>query len=163
MNDLSKKTVTNITYKKLDTNEIAKTRALILKYINRLNQDLSFQNIDEELNRFPEKYAEPDGAFIIAKENGNIAGCVGLRKTDDKTCEMKRLFVDDKYRGKGTGKKLVEIIIEEAKSKNYEKIQLDTLDTMKSALGIYYKAGFYEIEPYYNNPNAGVVYLEKKI
>jgi ribosomal protein S18 acetylase RimI-like enzyme len=32
---------------------------------------------------------------------------------------------------------------------------------MKAALNIYYKNGFYKIEPYYNNPYNGVVYLEK--
>jgi N-acetylglutamate synthase-like GNAT family acetyltransferase len=152
-----------IVYKKPEKNEFAKTRALILEYVQWLNQDLSFQNIDDELNRFPEKYGEPDGAFFIAKENDNVVGCVGLKKMDDKSCEMKRLFVRDKYRGKGTGKKLVEMIIEEAKSKNYETMKLDTLDTMKNALDIYYKTGFHEIEPYYNNPHAGVVYLEKKL
>jgi ribosomal protein S18 acetylase RimI-like enzyme len=153
----------DIVYKKPEKSEIAKTRALVLEYIKWLNQDLSFQNIDEELNRFPEKYDEPDGALIIAKENDTVVGCVGLKKLDDKTCEMKRLFVDNNYRGKGIGKKLVEMIIEEAKLKNYEKMRLDTLDTMESALGIYYKTGFYKIEPYYNNPHIGVVYLEKKI
>jgi ribosomal protein S18 acetylase RimI-like enzyme len=152
-----------IVYKRLEQNEIAQARALILEYIKWLNHDLCFQNIDEELSRFPEKYDEPDGAFFIAKENDNIIGCAGLKKMDDKTCEMKRLFVNDKYRGKGLGKKLVEMIIEAAKSKNYEKMQLDTLNTMENALAIYYKAGFYEIEPYYNNPNNGVVYLEKKL
>jgi uncharacterized protein (DUF1697 family)/N-acetylglutamate synthase-like GNAT family acetyltransferase len=151
----------NIVYKKLDDNEITKAKKLILEYIEWLNRDLCFQNIDEELNRFPEKYDEPDGAFIIAKENENVIGCVGLTKLDDKTCEMKRLFVNDHYRSKGIGKTLVEKIIEEAKLKNYEKMRLDTLDTMKNALEIYSKAGFYEIEAYYNNPNTEVIYLEK--
>jgi N-acetylglutamate synthase-like GNAT family acetyltransferase len=151
----------NIVYKKLAENEITGTKELILEYIKWLNQDLCFQDIEEELNSFPKKYAEPDGSFIIAKENENIIGCVGLRKLDNKTCEMKRLFVNDNYKGKGIGKKLVEKVIAEAKIKNYGKMRLDTLDIMESALGIYYKSGFYEIKPYYNNPSTGVVYLEK--
>jgi ribosomal protein S18 acetylase RimI-like enzyme len=56
---------------------------------------------------------------------------------------------------------MVEIIINEAKAKNYEKIRLDTIDTMNAALSIYYKNGFYRIMPYYHNPNKGTVYLEK--
>ena len=74
---------------------------------------------------------------------------------------MKRLFVNDKYKGKGIGKKLVQIIIEEARLKNYKKMRLDTYKTMENALTIYYKNNFYEIEPYYNNPNNDVVYIEK--
>jgi ribosomal protein S18 acetylase RimI-like enzyme len=152
----------NIVYKKLETEiEIIKAKELIIEYIKWLNQDLSFQNIDDELMNFPQKYKEPDGAFIIAKDNDNIVGCVGLKKLDESICEMKRLFVNDKYKGKGIGKKLVEIIIEEAKNKSYEKMRLDTLRTMKNALKIYYKNNFYEIEPYYDNPNNDVVYIEK--
>jgi ribosomal protein S18 acetylase RimI-like enzyme len=153
----------NIVYKRPDEDEIQNARSLIIEYIKWLNQDLSFQNIDEELNNFPQKYSEPDGIFIIAKENSNVVGCVGLKKIDGKICEMKRLFVNNNHRGKGIGRKLIDIIIEEAKLKGYEIIRLDTLATMESALRLYGKSGFYEISPYYNNPYSGVVYLEKKL
>jgi len=153
-----------IVYKKIDTDEeTAEAKELIIEYAQWLNLDLCFQNFDDELNNFPEKYKEPDGAFIIAKENNNIIGCVGIRKIEPKICEMKRLFVNDNYKGKGIGKKLVEMIIEEAKIKNYERIRLDTINTMDAALNIYYKNGFHRIEPYYNNPNKGTVYLEKTL
>jgi len=151
-----------IVYKKIETDEeTTGAKKLIIEYAQWLNLDLCFQGIDNELNNFPDKYKEPDGAFIIAKENDDIIGCVGFRKLEPKICEMKRLFVNDNNKGKGIGKKLVEIIIEEAKTKKYEKIRLDTINTMTAALSIYYKNGFYEIEPYYNNPNRGTVYLEK--
>jgi ribosomal protein S18 acetylase RimI-like enzyme len=151
-----------IVYKKLETKEeVIKAKELIIEYIKWLDQDLSFQNIDDELINFPQKYKEPDGAFIIAKYNDNIIGCVGLKKLDENICEMKRLFVNDEYKGKGIGKKLVEIIIEEAKIRNYKKMRLDTLRTMKNALKIYYKNNFYEIKPYYDNPNNDAIYIEK--
>ena len=153
-----------IMYKKLETEEeTIKAKGLIVEYIKWLNQDLAFQNIDDELINFPQKYKEPDGTFIIAKDDENVVGCVGLKKLDENICEMKRLFVNDKYKGNGIGKKLVEIIIEEAKCKKYKKMRLDTFRKMESALKIYYKNNFYEIEPYYNNPNNDVVYIEKKL
>jgi ribosomal protein S18 acetylase RimI-like enzyme len=75
---------------------------------------------------------------------------------------MKRLFVNNNYKGKGIGKKLVEIIINEGKIKGYEKIRLDTLNNkMETALKIYYKYGFYKTEPYVFNPNEEAIYLEK--
>lgn len=154
----------NIVYKKLETDkEIIRAKGLILEYIKWLNTDLSFQNIDDELNNFPEKYQEPNGDFIIAKDNEDVIGCVGIRKIEKNVCEMKRLFVKDNYKGKGIGKKLVEKIMEEAKIKNYHKIRLDTSNTMQAALGIYYKFGFYDIKSYYNNPHDNIVYLEKII
>ena len=68
--------VHDIVYKKLETiEEIIKTKDLIMEYIKWINQDLSFQGIDDELDNFPNKYKEPLGAFIIAKENENVIGC----------------------------------------------------------------------------------------
>jgi ribosomal protein S18 acetylase RimI-like enzyme len=153
-----------IVYKKLETeDEILKTKELLCEYIKWLDQDLSYQNIDDELSNFPEKYKEPFGAFIIAKIDENIIGCVGLKKLDDKICEMKRLYVRDSFKGKGIGKLLTEKIIEEARKKNYNKIRLDTFKKMEAALGIYYKIGFQKIAPYYHNPNEGAVFLEKTL
>ncbi|AEF82545.1 GNAT family N-acetyltransferase [Leadbettera azotonutricia] len=151
----------NIEYKKLENNEITQTKDLIMEYIKWLNMDLCFQNIDDELNNFPQKYKEPDGTFIIAKDNNLVVGCVGLRKIKNEICEIKRLFVKDKYKGKNIGKKLVEIIIEEGQNKGYKKMRLDTLNIMETAVAIYKKYGFYEIEPYTYNPEKGVIYLEK--
>ena len=152
------------TLKKVITeDEILGAKKLILEYIQWLNQDLSFQNIDDELSNFPQKYKEPEGSFIIAKENNDVIGCVGFTNIGDKICEMKRLFVNDNYKGKGIGKKLVEKIIEYAKLKKYKIIRLDTINTMEAALNLYYKIGFYEIEPYYNNPHNDIVYLEKML
>jgi ribosomal protein S18 acetylase RimI-like enzyme len=152
----------NIVYKKPETDaEILGAKKLIVAYVQWLNQDLCFQDIDDELSYFPKKYSEPEGTFLIAKENDEVIGCVGIKKLENSICEMKRLFVNDRYRGGGIGKKLVEMITGEAKLKHYEKMRLDTLNTMEEALNIYRKSSFYEIEPYYNNPADGVVYLEK--
>jgi ribosomal protein S18 acetylase RimI-like enzyme len=152
----------DIVYKKLETEEeTAMAKELLREYVQWLDTDLAFQNIDDELKHFPQKYEPPDGGFIIAKENNSVVGCVAIKKLENKICEMKRLFVKDAYKNRGIGKKLVEAIVEDAKRKNYEKMRLDTCNIMENALGIYYKNGFYEIGPYYNNPNDGVVYLEK--
>ena len=153
-----------IVYKKLETNdEIIKAKELICEYVKWLGQDLCFQGIDDELSNFPDKYKEPLGAFIIAKTGENVIGCVGLRKLEDKICEMKRLYVRDGFKGKGIGKLLTEKIIEEAGKKNYNIIRLDTLSIMEAALGIYYKLGFKKIAPYYHNPSECVIFLEKTI
>jgi ribosomal protein S18 acetylase RimI-like enzyme len=148
--------------KKLETQEeILMAKNLILEYIQWLDTDLAFQNIEDELKNFPQKYEPPEGEFIIAKDSDAVIGCVAIKKLENRICEMKRLFVKDEYKSMGIGKKLVERIIEESKIKNYKKMRLDTLQTMEAALNLYYKNGFYEIEGYYHNPNEGVVYLEK--
>ena len=151
-----------IIYKKIETEqEIAGAKRLIVEYIRWLNQDLSFQNIDDELSSFPRKYSEPEGSFIVAVDGNTVVGCVGIKNLGNRACEMKRLFVADDYKGRGIGKQLVAKMIEEAEQKQYACIRLDTLNTMETALKIYADSGFVEIEPYYNNPHDKVVYMEK--
>lgn len=151
----------NIKITKLTKADIEKTKELIREYLKWIDLDLTFQNIDEELDNFPEKYEEPAGAFYIAKDGINVIGCIGLRKIRAKICEMKRLYVKDEYKGLGLGKMLIRTIIEEAKKKGYEKMRLDTLPKMQTAQKLYQEFGFVEVTKYTVNPVDGAVFMEK--
>jgi len=142
---------------------LEEVKQLFLEYAQSLDIDLCFQNFDSELETLPGKYGPPDGALLLALVDGMPAGCVALRKIDEKICEMKRLYVRDKYRGLGIGKQLISKIIEKARELNYRFIRLDTLVTMKKALELYKAFGFYDIEPYVYNPYEGARYMELKL
>jgi GNAT superfamily N-acetyltransferase len=135
-------------------------RDLFREYVNWLGVDLSFQDFEKELETLPGKYAPPEGTIILASVNGRPAGCVALRKIDADSCEMKRLFVRDSFRGSGIGRELVHRIIKEAVSYGYKKMLLDTLESMKSARKLYEDAGFIVRDPYYHNPLEGAVFME---
>ncbi|MDX9828481.1 MAG: GNAT family N-acetyltransferase [Spirochaetia bacterium] len=153
----------NIIIEKLSDSTIGEAKKLIREYLDWIQVDLCFQHVDEELERFPDKYREPDGVFLIAKVGETVAGCVGLKKIGDRTCEMKRLFVRDKYKGQGVGKDLVDAIILEAKRKGYSRMRLDTLKRMDKALALYRKFGFKEIGQYVENPIEDAVFMEKEL
>ena len=125
--------------------------------------DLAFQNFETEFNTLPGKYGPPEGALILALVDGKGAGCIALRKISDDICEMKRLYVRDDYRGLGIGKRLINMLLEDARRLNYSYIRLDTLPTMKEAQGLYTSFGFYDIEPYVYNPIKGTRFLELKL
>jgi len=90
----------------------------------------------------PGKYAKPQGCILLAKDNGGVIGCVALRPLEPKICEMKRLYVKPEFRGNGIGKSLSARICDIGKEYGYEKMRLDTLETMKAALGLYESLGF---------------------
>ena len=71
---------------------------------------------------------------------------------------MKRLFVRPEFRGLSVGKTLAKQLISEAAKVGYSTMYLDTLETLKAAMGIYKSLGFVITEPYYQNPLPGVVY-----
>jgi GNAT superfamily N-acetyltransferase len=150
-----------ITIEKLSEDRVEAAKGLIRKYLDWIEVDLCFQHVEEEMERFPEKYKEPDGAFFVAMDGERAVGCVGLKKIGDRICEMKRLFVLDDYKGRGIGKKLVEAILREAENKGYSRMRLDTLRRMDKAFTLYRNFGFREIGQYVENPIEDAVFLEK--
>lgn len=134
-------------------------RVLFKEYAQSLEVDLCFQDFNQELETLPGKYASPDGKLYIAYVGDKIAGCIALRRYDDKNAELKRLFIRNGYRGLGISKVLINQIIEDAKNSGYDAILLDTLNTMKPAINLYKNMGFKEVEPYYENPLDGATYF----
>ncbi len=143
---------------------INQARELFRDYEAWLNLDLCFQNFEKELAELPGGYAPPPGRLLLAFQNDELVGCVALRKLNDDTCEMKRLFLRPQFHGRGLGKELAERIIEEARVIGYQRMRLDTLsEQMGSAIGLYRALGFREIEPYYDNPVPGALFMELRL
>lgn len=140
---------------------IAQARELFLEYAQSLGFSLCFQNFEKELADLPGKYAPPDGRLLLADFSCQLAGCVGLRKLEDRICEMKRLYVRPQFRGKGLGRALADRIIAEARQIGYDRMRLDTVEpVMRDAVAMYRRLGFREISPYCENPVAGALYME---
>ncbi len=132
-------------------------------YLKWLGMNLDFQNTKKEFQVFESMYAVPEGCFVYATINGAIAGGVAIRKLDAKICEMKRLFVYSSSQGKGLGELLCKEIISIASELGYSKMRLDTVAKLKTAIRLYEKIGFYEIEAYCHNPDPTVKYMELEI
>ncbi len=142
--------------------QVAEARRLFIEYSEHLGLDLCFQNFEKELSELPGRYAPPEGRLFLAVIDESIAGCIGLRKIgDDRTCEMKRLYVRPEFRGLGIGRAMASKLIEEARIAGYERMRLDTLPAqMSEAIKMYRLLGFREIEPYYHNPVKGAMFME---
>lgn len=123
-------------------------------------QYLDLQNYDEEVKHLESKYGMPDGRLYLVYCDGKLAGCIGLRKIDNQNCEMKRLYVRPEFRGKKLGNILIEKIIGDAREIGYSYMLLDTLPFLQSAIHIYKKFGFYEIESYNNSPMDTSIYMK---
>ena len=121
---------------------------------------LEIQNYDDELKHLEKKYGLPYGRLYLVYYNNEVAGCIGLKKIDEKNCEMKRLYVRPKCRGKQIGEQLIEKIIKAAKEIGYSYMLLDTLPFLKGAIYLYKKYGFYEIASYNNSPMDTSIYMK---
>lgn len=103
---------------------------------------LQVQGYQEELGDLRKKYGEPEGRLYILYVDDKAAGCVGMRKLTNESCEMKRLFVRPEYRSHGLGRKLAERILAEAEKEGYREIFLDTFSFLREAVSLYEKMGF---------------------
>jgi ribosomal protein S18 acetylase RimI-like enzyme len=126
-------------------------RGFLREYADGLGVDLSFQDFESEV-------ADPLGFYelVLLAEDG----CVALRRIDEQTCELKRLYVRPAGRGSGLGRRLAEAVIAEARERGYSRMLLDTLPEMTAAQALYRSLGFRETEPYRHNPVPGTAFLE---
>ena len=129
-----------------------------------LNEYLSF--IAKELRRPPwnfnldveheenftmnnlDKFAEPDGRLLLVDVDGEIAGTISFRKIREDAGEIKRMYVNPKFRGKKLGNLLIEEVIEISQVNKFSKLYLDTAHFMSSAISLYKKYGFKETTSY---------------
>ena len=144
-------------------NELEAVKELFLEYACSLDFDLRFQDFEGELASLPGDYAPPSGALLVAFEDGEVSGCVALRRIDASTCEMKRLYVHPAYRQRGIGRMLAERVIRIARELGYRSMKLDTVPGMTEANALYRSLGFVDTEPYRFNPLDGCLFLELRL
>jgi ribosomal protein S18 acetylase RimI-like enzyme len=143
--------------------DLNEAKRLFVAYAESLGIGLCFQNFHRELAELPGAYSPPAGCLLLADFDGVVGGCVALRPLQNQTCEMKRLYLAPEFRGTGAGRALSIAVLEKAKSLGYAAIRLDTLPSMMNAIELYRSLGFQQIEPYYENPVPGALFLECKL
>jgi ribosomal protein S18 acetylase RimI-like enzyme len=137
-----------------------RTRELFEQYADALGFDLEFQGFSHELATLPGAYAPPEGCILLAEKKEEIVGCVALRPLEKLICEMKRLYVVPGHRNRKIGRALAEAIIDHASTCGYERMRLDTIESMTAAQALYRSLGFRTIKPYRYNPLNNPSYLE---
>ena len=140
--------------------DLENIRMLFREYVEALGEDLGYQGFEEELGSLPGSYASPEGSLHLALVEGIPAGCVALRRLDDSTCEMKRLFVRPRFRSLKLGSGLVKTVLEAAASRGYKVMKLDPLERLEAARRLYLRFGFREAEAYTYNPLPGALFME---
>jgi GNAT superfamily N-acetyltransferase len=104
-----------------------------------------------------EDFLPPEGAFLLARLDGQPSGCGGFSRFDDTTAEIRRMYVVPEARGRDVGKALVTWLLEAARDAGYSRVRLETGNRQNEALGLYRSAGFSRIPcwgPYADDPKS---------
>jgi GNAT superfamily N-acetyltransferase len=86
------------------------------------------------------------GIFVIARADGVAAGCGALRRRDEATIEVKRMYVAPEMRGRGIARKILDHLEGAARTMGAERLVLETGIHQEEAIGLYRKAGFNTID-----------------
>jgi len=143
--------------------QVEVARSLFREYEAWLKVDLCFQSFEAELWALPMPYVPPNGALLLATAEGEVAGCGAFRPLAEGVCELKRMFLRPAFRGKGSGRKLANSLIDLARAAGYRAMRLDSIDFMREAVMLYQSLGFRRIERYYNNPHPGALFFELEL
>ena len=149
-----------ITLRQAADADVSEVRVLFQEYATSLDVELDFQDFENELASLPGAYSLPGGCLLLATDGARSVGGVGVRPLDERTCEMKRLYVRQEARGQSVGRRLVDEAVAFARAAGYRAMRLDTLPTMTAARELYRQMGFRDIAPYRYNPIPGTTFME---
>lgn len=89
-----------------------------------------------------------EGVFYVVFDGETAMGMGGLRRVRDGVGEIKRIYVSPEGRGGGTGAKILDRLVSDARSFGYRELLLETGPFMTSAHRIYEAAGFEDTAPF---------------
>lgn len=140
--------------------EWATFEALVRAYLDSLPFEVDFQDVDDELEALPVRYAPPEGQAFLAWHGSVAVGVVAVHPfADDGDCEMKRMYVVPSARGLGAGRALAVAAVEAAREGGHRRLLLDTVASLETAIALYRSLGFEEIDPYRFNPRPDARYF----
>ena len=100
----------------------------------------------------PAEFTAPLGWFAVAEVDGVPAGCAGWRVHPygdaDDTVELKRMYVEPAFRGRGLAKLLLAEVERTAAAAGHRRLVLNTGDRQPEAISLYERAGYRPVPGY---------------
>jgi putative acetyltransferase len=148
-----------LTIQPLRDSQIEEAKAVIVEVCFEMfgHAPTKFEDMDEVASQ----YAAPSGTFLVLMDGQRVVGTGAIRRLDEQTCELKRMWFLPAYRGKGHGGRMAELLFEFARGAGYKRMRLDTIPQLEAANKLYRRLGFYPIERYNDGP--GTVFMEKEL
>ena len=120
-------------------------KSLFVEYSQIKGAEGCFVSFEKELADLATFYK--GGAILVGFEDGAPIATIALKKVDDTTAEVKRLFVKPEHRGKGYSRKMLDAMFQCAKSLGYKEVMLTTRpEVMPVAYALYQRIGFNQID-----------------
>lgn len=103
-----------------------------------------------------------DDLFLLARFDGQPAGCGVLKALDAATGEVLRMWVDRPHRGLGIAARLLDALEQAAAERGHRAVRLYTNRSLGEAKALYRARGYAEIPRYNDDPYANH-WFEKRL
>ena len=114
---------------------------------------------DDTTDHLFELFQQEKAAYMVAVEDGKILGGAGIYPTNNlpaDTCELVKMYLSPAARGKGIARQLMERCFIIAKENDFEKLYIETMPELATAVKMYEKFGFtYLKQPLGNSGHTG--------
>jgi GNAT superfamily N-acetyltransferase len=124
-----------------------------------VEQVFGYQNLDQELKQLATAYGPPNGKTLLVRSDDQISGGGAFHRLPDGSCEMKRLYVAERFKGRGIGRRLAQALIDAARADGFKLMRLDTGKLLTEAITMYGKLGFRHCAPHLDYPQKVLPYL----
>ena len=121
----------------------AASRALWAEYQALLSDRLDAPVADpDHIFASPGSFSGPGAAWLVAYHDGEPVACGGLRRVDETTGEIKRMFVTSRARGSGHARALLAELERLAAEAGQRRLRLITTDVLGEAKALYEACGY---------------------
>src|SRR5215208_296158 len=107
----------------------------------------------KDMDNIQESYFDNGGMFLGMFKDGEMICTGAIRKLDEETCELKRLWLLNEYHGQGLGYRMLQELLSIARERGYKRIRLETDPVAQSrALNFYKRIGSMKFRDILNAP-----------
>lgn len=109
-----------------------------------------------------EDMTPPAGCFVVAWLDGRAVGCCALKRKDETTAEIKRMWTAPSARRRGVAREVLRTLEAIARQAGFTTLHLETNRTLTEAQSLYRKEGYREVAPF-NDETYAHHWFEKKL
>lgn len=134
--------------RKATNKDIPKVKDIIFTVLEEYGLVPDEFGIDSSLTDLELNYFNNGGLFgVLVSSSDEIIGTIGIVSIGNNVFELKKMFLKKEFRGKGFGKLMMNYILHYAKSCGCKKLELETIQVLQEAIGLYKSYGFKAIKP----------------
>ncbi|MEQ8843144.1 MAG: uroporphyrinogen-III synthase [Acidimicrobiales bacterium] len=102
----------------------------------------------------PAEISPPNGLFVAGRLAGAPVACGVLKIVEPGVADIKRMWVSDRVRGRGVGRRLLRRLVAEGRALGLRRVQLETNRALTEAVALYQAEGFVEVPAFNEEPHA---------